>query len=263
MTLNPLFLHDQEASFATAAMGRYASGEEVSFTRLHDVVAPHLYRFLARQTRDPAAVQDLVQTTLLRIHACRSQFRPGSPFFPWAFTIARRVLIDSFRRSRRRRGELELGPATEPGTGPRVEDHMDALFAFAEMRRLLANLPENQRVAFELIEVEGRSLGEAAELLGVTKMAVRVRAHRARVALRAGIVRVDSSWLEGKSLTDPEDLGGARLVAPRGRQSRLDAAPLELVFRRAKWLGCLGSRRGRRGGCWGRRRRRGRCRRRW
>src|SRR5215471_19049882 len=68
---------------ADAAMSRYSRGDNVSFAEVHDLLAPRLHRYLARRTGD-AAAQDLLQQTLLRIHAARGQFRVGSAVLPWA-----------------------------------------------------------------------------------------------------------------------------------------------------------------------------------
>jgi RNA polymerase sigma-70 factor (ECF subfamily) len=48
-------------------------------------------------------------------------------------------------------------------------------------------LPEAQRVAFELVKHEGLSLAEAADVLGTTVAAVKLRAHRTYEALRAAL----------------------------------------------------------------------------
>jgi RNA polymerase sigma-70 factor (ECF subfamily) len=52
---------------------------------------------------------------------------------------------------------------------------------------VLAGLPESQRTAFRLIKQEGLSVAEAAQVLGTTVAAVKLRAHRAYEALRAAI----------------------------------------------------------------------------
>jgi RNA polymerase sigma-70 factor, ECF subfamily len=48
-------------------------------------------------------------------------------------------------------------------------------------------LPESHRMAFELIQKDGLSIREAAEVLGATPGAVKLRAHRAYVALRLAL----------------------------------------------------------------------------
>jgi RNA polymerase sigma-70 factor, ECF subfamily len=58
----------------------------------------------------------------------------------------------------------------------------------------LNRLPEASRVAFELIQLDGLSIAEAAEVLGTTSAAVKMRAHRAYQTLRE---RLGAGVLEG------------------------------------------------------------------
>lgn len=65
-----------------------------------------------------------------------------------------------------------------------ADDLVQAQAVADALRRELATLPEAQRVAFELVKQEGLSVAEAAEVLGTTVAAVKLRAHRAYVTLR-------------------------------------------------------------------------------
>jgi RNA polymerase sigma-70 factor (ECF subfamily) len=62
------------------------------------------------------------------------------------------------------------------------------------MGEVLAKLPETQRVAFELLKQEGLSVAEAAQVLGTTPAAVKLRAHRAYEALRRALGDAMSSF---------------------------------------------------------------------
>src|SRR5262249_42056168 len=90
---------------ADAAMERYANGDGAAFAELYDAIAPRLLGFLRRANLDGVAAEDLVQETLLQMHRARGTFIPGAPVMPWAFAIARRLMIDS---ARRRKVELKL-----------------------------------------------------------------------------------------------------------------------------------------------------------
>ena len=169
------------------AMDRYARGDDAAFGEIYDVLAPRLHGFLLRYTRDRAKAEDLVQQTMLHIHRARGRFEPGAAVMPWAFAIARRLLIDQHRR-----GGRELLAQTDDDVG----ELLVALDAAADevaiakevalkIGQELRRLPENQRVAFELIKQDGLSVAEAAEVLGTTVAAVKLRAHRAYEALRA------------------------------------------------------------------------------
>ena len=67
---------------------------------------------------------------------------------------------------------------------PDGEGALDAKLLSARVDRVIATLPETQRVAFELVKRDGLSMHEAAMVLGVSEGAVKLRAHRAYEALR-------------------------------------------------------------------------------
>src|SRR5512133_3870255 len=108
---------------ADRAMERYACGDEVSFIEIYDELAPRLHRFALRWTRNRSAAEDTVQQTLLQIHAARDRFVRGSAVIPWAYAIARRLLIDLSRRGGREelRGE-HVVDAQEPATSLSPDD---------------------------------------------------------------------------------------------------------------------------------------------
>jgi RNA polymerase sigma-70 factor, ECF subfamily len=170
-----------------AAMDRYARGDDAAFAEVYDLLAPRLFGFLLRYTRDHARVEDVVQQTMLQMHKNRGRFLPGAEVIPWAFAIARRLLIDSHRR-----GGREVLAKVDDDSAAQLLVALDAPAdqvaiakeIAARLSEELAKLPENQRVAFELIKQDGLSVAEAAQALGTTVAAVKLRAHRAYEALR-------------------------------------------------------------------------------
>jgi RNA polymerase sigma-70 factor (ECF subfamily) len=178
---------DASRAAANAAMERYAAGDDDAFSELYDALAPRLRSFLVRQTRDDSRADDLLQQTMLQIHTARGRFLQGAEVLPWAFAIARRLVIDGYRR---RKYEVASGsdPASE-ATSPHqpADERLHSLRLVKDLERELARLPEAQRVAFELVKREGLSMKEAAQVLGTTVTAVKLRAHRAYVALREAL----------------------------------------------------------------------------
>jgi RNA polymerase sigma-70 factor (ECF subfamily) len=169
------------------AMDRYAVGEDDAFQELYDLLSPRLYRYLLRQTRDRGRAEDLLQQTMLQIHCSRARFLRGSDVTPWAYAIARRLLIDGIRRRKR---EIEgndwlssLDPVKEPGSDELLRSKRMASI----LERQLAQLPHAQRTTFEMIKQDGMSLREAAAVMGTSVNAIKLRAHRAYVALRSSI----------------------------------------------------------------------------
>jgi RNA polymerase sigma-70 factor (ECF subfamily) len=167
------------------AMERYAGGDEAAFGELYDAIAPRLYAFLLRQTRSEAAAKDVLQQTMLKIHIARGSFEPGAAVLPWAYAIARRLWIDSTRRVKR---EAPLDEThEEESEAPSPDEEAYASELAARLQKELAKLPDNQRVAFQLVKQEELSIAEAAAVLGTTESAVKLRAHRAYQTLRAAL----------------------------------------------------------------------------
>jgi RNA polymerase sigma-70 factor (ECF subfamily) len=169
-------------------MDRYASGDDAAFAVVYDALSPRLYPFLLRKTRDVARAEDLLQQTFLQMHCARETYVTGADVLPWAFAIARRLAIDAFRKSGHERvsddGTLdEEALVSELCPDGALRTKQAALV----IRRTLDALPESQRTAFELLKLEGLTVAQAAETLGDTVMAVKLRAHRAYEALRAAL----------------------------------------------------------------------------
>lgn len=189
-----------ETEHATAAMERYASGDESAFASVYDSVAPRVHAYLIRQTRDRAVADDLLQQTLLQIHRKRGTYVAGLPVLPWAFAIARRLYIDECRR----RKTDALWSARDVGEDDRracalPDDEFATREAVLLVEAELLRMPGNQRVAFELLKVDGLSHQEAAQALGTTVNAVKLRAFRAYTAIR-GVLGgpLESSSVAGK-----------------------------------------------------------------
>jgi RNA polymerase sigma-70 factor, ECF subfamily len=168
-------------------MQRYAAGDDSAFVLVYDALAPRLFGYLLRQTRDRARAEDLIQQTMLHMHRARERFIPGAEVAPWAFAIARRLLVDGVRRGRREVLADGSAPDASESRHPSADDLVHAREMAVRLERALAALPRSQRIAFELIRQEGLSVAEAAEVLGTTAMAVKLRAHRAYEALRSAL----------------------------------------------------------------------------
>ncbi|MBK8258957.1 MAG: RNA polymerase sigma factor [Polyangiaceae bacterium] len=177
-----------------AAMDRYASGDPSAFGVLHRALAPRLYAYLVRMRGSAHVADDLVQETFLRMHRARATFSRGASVVPWMYTIARNVLIDHSRASRvRGKSEpLDAAMTNEPiDVAADTESAAVANQAARTVQRVLQRLPAAQREAFVLLRYEGLSVSDAADVLGATPSAVKLRAFRAYEALRAALAPSD------------------------------------------------------------------------
>jgi RNA polymerase sigma-70 factor (ECF subfamily) len=177
-------------------MSRYARGDETAFDVVYETVAPRLERYLGRRVPARPAVEDIVQQTFLQIHAARATFISGAAVMPWAYAIARRLMIDAGRVSRREQPagfEDDLSPLVPAGvisyggSSPSSEQAMQAEETHAHLAAAYERLSAPQREAFDLVKIEGLPYAQAAAVLGTTIMGVKLRAHRVNLALRRAI----------------------------------------------------------------------------
>ncbi len=177
-------------------MDRYSRGEDRAFDELYRVGAPRVRGFLLRLCGDGSLADDLTQETFVRVHRARGAFERSSAALPWFFAIARNAFVDHKRREKTRRGVsagLPPGEAGPPEAAAPPDAQGDEVVAATEMlalvQKTLDSLTPIQREAFVLVRFEGLSIAEAAQVLGATEAAVKVRAFRAYEALREAIER--------------------------------------------------------------------------
>jgi RNA polymerase sigma-70 factor (ECF subfamily) len=165
-------------------------GDRAAYERLLQSILPHLRVFVGVRIRDPSITEDVVQNVLLSIHKARHTYRPERPFGPWLRAIARNAGIDAMRaRGVRTRVEVPLSdvePVTSAAPFSSPSQEISPVLA-----RALAELPPAQREAVELLHLHELSSAEAAQKLGISAVALRVRAHRGYKALRAKLRRED------------------------------------------------------------------------
>lgn len=178
-------------------MAAYVAGDSAAFKEIFERYAPLLLRVLTRDLRSSSDGADLVQQTFLQLHRARNDFRADAKLRPWLFTIALNLKREHFRRLKRRpEAPLALDGRMDPPEGPRGQERADAR---STLSVALAQLPEDQREVIVLHWFEGLAFPEVAELVGASVSAVKVRAHRGYVQLRA---------LLGDDLGNPSALRG-------------------------------------------------------
>lgn len=166
---------------------RAGLGDKTAFAALVERHGPSLYRLLIRLLDDHAAVDDCLQETLLAAWRSLHGFRGDAGVRTWLFTIARRQAYAHLRR------------VPQSGSVPYV-DPDEVLAQIADLRAdparasvdgallqavdvALKLLPEQQRSAWILKEVEGLTYAEIATVLEVSPSTVRGLLARGRTTL--------------------------------------------------------------------------------
>ena len=131
---------------------------------------------------------DCAQEAVLKIWRSLSSFRFDCAFDSWVYRIAANVCLDCLRK-RKKEISTSLEPMKElgfdpPDSGPGPEAQVLRNSELESLRRAIAALPEDQRDALILTQLEGKSYAEAAELLATNEGTVKSRVNRARTRLK-------------------------------------------------------------------------------
>lgn len=160
---------------------RGLDGDEAAYRAFLTGLCAYLRGFLRRRLyRAPDDVEDLVQEILLAVHNGRHTYRPAEPLTAWVHAIARYKLTDFLRaRARREALQIPLDDELEIFAKPDVEPAE----ARRDLTKLLAQLPDRQRLPIVHVKLEGLSVTETAKLTGLSESAVKVGVHRGLKAL--------------------------------------------------------------------------------
>lgn len=175
-----------------AALIRKAKeGDLPAFNRLVMEYQQAVYNVAYRIMGQPQAAEDVTQDAFISAYKSLRRFRGGS-FKAWLMRIVTNGCYDELRR-RKRRPQSSLDELTDdnesfafmrsPDEGP--EAHQQKVELMQAIEYCLSNLPEEQRVAAVLCDVEGYDYKEIAEITSASLGTVKSRMSRARAKLRA------------------------------------------------------------------------------
>ena len=191
--------HPSETVAPSVDSGQHLKPEARRFEEIYRASFGHVYRWV-RALGGPAAERDdLVQDVFLIVHRRLPDF-DGRNLHGWLYRITRHRVRD-FRRLQWFRVFLhssQVDSLAGSFAGARnPEGALDEKQRAAILERLLSKLPEAQRAAFVLFEIDGYSGEEIACLQGVSLNTVWARIHKARAKLTASIARLQRQSTAG------------------------------------------------------------------
>jgi len=154
-----------------------------------------LYHVALRLTRNRAEAEDVVQEAFLRAFRSFDRFNPGTNCRAWLFTILRNVFLNRVRSQGREVLEGEVGsldqvePTTDTQVGRNPEEQFLQTMLHGDVDRALAALPLAFREAVLLVDIEGLTYREVAEVLECPIGTVMSRLSRGRALLRRALGR--------------------------------------------------------------------------
>jgi RNA polymerase sigma-70 factor (ECF subfamily) len=160
-----------------ALIERIARADQLAMRTFYARHQVPVFRFVLRILRDPTAAEDVLSDVFLDVWRQAAAFEARSSVSTWLLAIARYKALSALRR----RPEAELDeaaaipdPADDPETVLQKKDCGEVL------RRSIGRLPPAQAEVLDLVYYHGKSIAEAAQIVGIPDATVKTRMFYAR-----------------------------------------------------------------------------------
>lgn len=171
---------------------RLKQGDQTAFKYIVDTYQNMVYNTCLSIVKSEEDAEDLAQEVFVQVYQSVHSFKGESKFSTWLYRIATTKSLDHERKKKRKKrfgfvksifgedAQVEINPPDFNHPGVVLDKKERAAILF----KAVDKLPDNQRVAFVLSKVEGRSYQEISEIMGTTISAIESLLHRAKNNLR-------------------------------------------------------------------------------
>ena len=183
-----------ETNKNTISLERLKAGDREAFARLVDETSGHIYRVAYQILGDEQDAEDVLQETYIKAFHSLPNFEGRSSLTTWLYRIAVNEALMMVRKRKPQTVSVEENntfDAEAESESMQIVDFCclpEGELLSSESRRFLdqaiQNLPDTLRVVFVMRDIEGLSIEETAEALGLSESNVKTRLLRARLRLR-------------------------------------------------------------------------------
>ena len=167
---------------------RAQRGDPGAFEELISPLEERIWRICWHYTGNREAAEDCGQEAMLRIWRSLDSYRGECALESWVYRIAANCCMDYLRKRKRDRS-VSVEPLREqgfdpPDPSPGTEEQAESADEHRRLREAIALLPEDQREALVMTQLEKIPYEEAARLLSVSEGTVKSRVSRAKARLK-------------------------------------------------------------------------------
>lgn len=187
-----------DGSGTGALVLRASAGDAEAFRLLVRRFHETIYRWALGSTGDRDDADDVTQQVLLKIHASLATLRDSGHLRTWLFRVTHNTALELHRVRGRRAAALDRELLLTPGERAALEpvDRVDLERTMALVQHYFEDLPDRQRLIFDLADFQGHTPAEIAELLEMEQVTVRANLCKARRAIRTRILQDHPELLE-------------------------------------------------------------------
>jgi len=179
---------------------RAKEGDHQAFGQLVEPCLDQAYRLALRIVGDCGEAEDALQDALYNAWRALPRFRGESRFLTWLYRIVWRVSVDRLRKAKALPVDADLLDAAQAQGDDAgwydPERSLEGAETRREVEQALGRLPVAYRTALTLYYIEGLPVREVAQVLEVPVGTVKTHLHRARLALKKELDRIDGEKRE-------------------------------------------------------------------
>ncbi len=176
-----------------AIMLKVKSGDLDKMALLFQRYHRPLYGFLFQMTSQKESSEDMVQNVFYRMLKSRHTFTGEGEFKTWMYHLARNVLKDHFKKSKRNGNHYDSAEFEEKITGGTpADEHVEKKMEIEALRQAITALSAESREALVLSRYQDLKYFEIAQILDISVGAVKVRIHRAVSQLKTMFAQPES-----------------------------------------------------------------------
>ena len=185
----------QPNTVETELIQRLKAGDEATFRDIVERFAPKIYRVAYSILHNREDADDIAQEVFAKVYFSIKAFKAHSSLYTWISRIAVNECYGYLRKKRVRwasesdctDGTVSIRMRTMPDRQPTAER---ALMQRDYVNKLLARIPEDERMLLVWKEVEGFSVSELSQMTGLKENTIKVRLFRARHRLVQAAARL-------------------------------------------------------------------------
>ncbi len=159
------------------------AGDDAAYEELIRRHKRKVFGMAARIARDHLELEEIAQEVFVKAYEKLAGYRGDAPFGHWLTRIATNTCHDYLRKRKQQRAEVSVDLYEWMLEAP-VETHGVEPEELTALARALERLRPDERLVLTLLELEGKSVRETAYIMDISEGNVKVRAHRARKALK-------------------------------------------------------------------------------
>ena len=154
-----------------------------------------MFRLALRITLNRAEAEDVTQDIFLRVWEQRESLGELRSLEAYVLTAVRNLALDRVAKTANANVSLDDVQTDAVDSAPRPDEDMEQQESLKRVREIMSGLPEAQRTALQLREIEGHSYRETADIMNVSEANVKVLIFRARQAVKKQIDKIENYGL--------------------------------------------------------------------